>query len=188
MSLPRCQFGPLPATSSGLSSAHDGTRLRFARSRRAAADADRPLRTAGAAEGRVAGRGCRRGRPRAARRAGGGRRGGVQRLALSDGLDDSKALTALARERLYELILAKATISVAVASRERIDRMNILRASLWAMSRAVRSLACRPDYVLVDGNMMPPGLPCPARRSSTATPCRCRSRRPRSSPRSPATG
>ena len=78
-----------------------------------------------------------------------------------DGLDDSKALTALARERLYELILAKATISVAVASRERIDRMNILRASLWAMSRAVRSLSCRPDYVLVDGNMMPPRLPCP---------------------------
>ena len=77
-----------------------------------------------------------------------------------DGLDDSKRLTLLQRERLYELIIDKGIVSVAVASRARIDRMNILRASLWAMSRAVAGLLQVPDHVLVDGNMEPPGLPC----------------------------
>jgi len=78
------------------------------------------------------------------------------------GLDDSKRLPAAERERLYAIILKRATVSIAVASRERIDRMNILRASLWAMSRAVAGLSCRPDHVLVDGNMLPPDLPCMA--------------------------
>jgi ribonuclease HII len=77
------------------------------------------------------------------------------------GLDDSKRLPPAERERLYELILDRAHVSVAVASRERIDRMNILRASLWAMSRALAGLPCRPDHVLVDGRDLPPGLPCP---------------------------
>jgi ribonuclease HII len=77
------------------------------------------------------------------------------------GLDDSKRLPPAERERLYELILACAHVSVAVASRERIDRMNILRASLWAMSRALAGLPCRPDHVLVDGRDLPPGLCCP---------------------------
>jgi ribonuclease HII len=79
-----------------------------------------------------------------------------------DGLDDSKRLTALQRQALFELILAKGTVSIAVASRARIDRMNILRASLWAMSRAIAGLSCGADHVLVDGNMLPPDLPCPA--------------------------
>ena len=77
-----------------------------------------------------------------------------------DGLNDSKKLTALQRERLYELILKRASVSIAIASRARIDRMNILRASLWAMSRAVAGLLQVPDHVLVDGNMEPPRLPC----------------------------
>ncbi len=76
------------------------------------------------------------------------------------GLNDSKKLTLLQRERLYAEILACASVSIAVASRARIDRMNILRASLWAMSRAVAGLAERPDHVLVDGNMEPPALAC----------------------------
>jgi ribonuclease HII len=79
-----------------------------------------------------------------------------------DGLDDSKRLTALQRQALFEAILAKGHVSVAVASRARIDRMNILRASLWAMSRAIAGLPCGVDHVLVDGNMLPPDLPCPA--------------------------
>ena len=79
-----------------------------------------------------------------------------------EGLDDSKRLTATERERLFELILAAGTVSIAVAGRARIDRMNILRASLWAMSRAVAGLACRPNHVLVDGNMLPPDLACTA--------------------------
>jgi ribonuclease HII len=79
-----------------------------------------------------------------------------------NGTDDSKKLTAAERERLHDLILDKAHVSVVVASRERVDRMNVLRASLWGMSRAVAGLPVAPDYVLVDGNMLPPGLPCPA--------------------------
>lgn len=78
------------------------------------------------------------------------------------GLDDSKKLAAPERERLYALILERGLVSVVVASRARVDRMNILRASLWGMSRAVAGLPVRPDHVLVDGNMLPPGLPCPA--------------------------
>jgi ribonuclease HII len=77
-----------------------------------------------------------------------------------DGLNDSKKLTPAQRERLYGAILKRASVSVAIASRARIDRMNILRASLWAMSRAVAGLPEKPDHVLVDGNMEPPGLAC----------------------------
>jgi ribonuclease HII len=78
------------------------------------------------------------------------------------GLDDSKRLSAADRERLHDIILERAVVSVVVASRARIDRMNILRASLWGMTRAVLGLPQAPDFVLVDGNMLPPGLPCPA--------------------------
>jgi ribonuclease HII len=77
-----------------------------------------------------------------------------------DGLNDSKKLTLIQRERLYEAILKRASVSIAIASRARIDRMNILRASLWAMSRAVAGLSEKPDHVLVDGNMQPPNLAC----------------------------
>jgi ribonuclease HII len=77
-----------------------------------------------------------------------------------EGIDDSKRLTALARARLYDLIMDKAIVSVAVASRARIDRMNILRASLWAMNRAVRGLYRMPGHVMVDGNMLPPDVGC----------------------------
>ncbi len=78
------------------------------------------------------------------------------------GLDDSKKLSATDRDSLYDLILARGLVSVVVASRARVDRMNILRASLWGMSRAVAGLPVRPDHVLVDGNMLPPGLACRA--------------------------
>lgn len=81
---------------------------------------------------------------------------------IPKGLDDSKRLTPADRDRLYDQILEKGLVSVVVASRARVDRMNILRASLWGMSRAVAGLPLRPDHVLVDGNMLPSGLPCPA--------------------------
>jgi ribonuclease HII len=77
------------------------------------------------------------------------------------GLNDSKKLSPAERQRLYDIIVARAHVSVAVSSRARIDRMNILRASLWAMARALAGLPCRPDHVLVDGRDLPPGLPCP---------------------------
>jgi ribonuclease HII len=67
------------------------------------------------------------------------------------GLNDSKKLTAPEREALYEKITARAQFAIAVASPARIDRDNILRASLWALGRAVAALPVRPRLVLVDG-------------------------------------
>ena len=67
------------------------------------------------------------------------------------GLDDSKKLTPPEREALYEKITARAQFAIAVASPARIDRYNILRASLWALERAVLALPVRPKLVLVDG-------------------------------------
>ena len=72
------------------------------------------------------------------------------------GLKDSKKLSARARERLYDEILAKALCCrIAQASVEEIDRLNILQATLLAMRRAVEGLRLRPQLVLVDGNRAP---------------------------------
>jgi ribonuclease HII len=65
------------------------------------------------------------------------------------GLDDSKKLDPPTREKLYAKICA--TAEVAVAPPARIDRDNILRASLWALARAVAALPVRPRLVFVDG-------------------------------------
>jgi ribonuclease HII len=67
------------------------------------------------------------------------------------GLDDSKRLTPERREVLYERICARAQVAVALAPPARIDRDNILRASLWALARAVRALPVKPCLVFVDG-------------------------------------
>jgi ribonuclease HII len=69
------------------------------------------------------------------------------------GLNDSKKLDAEEREKLYAKICATAQVSIAFGSTARIDRDNILRASLWALARAVRALPCTPKMVYVDGNM-----------------------------------
>ncbi|SFB97680.1 RNase HII [Polaromonas sp. OV174] len=72
------------------------------------------------------------------------------------GLADSKKLTALKREKLYDEIRAKALCcSVAMASVEEIDRLNILQATMLAMKRAVEGLRLKPNKVLVDGNRLP---------------------------------
>ncbi|NEW99878.1 ribonuclease HII [Rhodopseudomonas sp. BR0G17] len=67
------------------------------------------------------------------------------------GLDDSKRLTAEKREALFDEICATAQVSVVYASPERINRDNILRASLWALTRAVHALPEMPRHVFVDG-------------------------------------
>jgi ribonuclease HII len=67
------------------------------------------------------------------------------------GLDDSKRLTPERRAVLYERICARAQVAVALAPPARIDRDNILRASLWALARAVAALPVRPLLVFVDG-------------------------------------
>src|SRR5580693_2015542 len=77
------------------------------------------------------------------------------------GLDDSKKLNAAMREKLYARICASAHVAVAFAPPARIDRDNILQASLWALARAVAALPIRPQLVLVDG------------RDPIVTPCDC---------------
>ena len=73
------------------------------------------------------------------------------------GLADSKTLTALRRERLYDEIMAKSICcAIAEASAVEIDQINILQATLLAMRRAVEGLRLRPHLVLVDGNRLPP--------------------------------
>jgi ribonuclease HII len=67
------------------------------------------------------------------------------------GLDDSKKLDPETREKLYAKICASAEVAVAFAPPSRIDRDNILRASLWALARAVAALPVRPRLVFVDG-------------------------------------
>jgi len=83
---------------------------------------------------------------------------------IPEGLDDSKRLTAQARERLFaELSDCALAISVASLSATAIDRINILRASLEAMRRALAGLSMAPALALADGRDVPPGLPCPGR-------------------------
>jgi ribonuclease HII len=72
------------------------------------------------------------------------------------GLADSKKLTALQRDRLYDEIRGKALCyAVAQASVQEIDELNILQATLLAMRRAVLGLRLLPKLVLVDGNRLP---------------------------------
>ncbi|MFY8126017.1 MAG: ribonuclease HII [Hydrogenophaga sp.] len=72
------------------------------------------------------------------------------------GLADSKKLTPLRRERLYDEIMAHALCcSIAQASVEEIDELNILQATMLAMQRAVQGLRLKPNKVLVDGNRLP---------------------------------
>ena len=77
-------------------------------------------------------------------------------LHMIQGLADSKTLSEARRERLYEEIRARALCcSIAEASVEEIDTLNILQATLLAMRRAVEGLRLKPARVLVDGNRLP---------------------------------
>ena len=72
------------------------------------------------------------------------------------GLNDSKKLTAKRREKLFDEIKAKALcFSIAEATVQEIDEINILQATLLAMKRAVEGLRLKPVKVLVDGNRLP---------------------------------
>ncbi|HEY3910046.1 MAG TPA: ribonuclease HII [Stellaceae bacterium] len=80
---------------------------------------------------------------------------------LRDELDDSKLLTADAREACFRALQrcvarGAARVGVGAASAREIDRINILRAALTAMARAAEALEIRPDLALVDGNIAPP--------------------------------
>ena len=80
------------------------------------------------------------------------------------GLNDSKKLTALRREKLFDEIRAQALCcSIAEATVQEIDELNILQATLLAMRRAVEGLRLKPQKVLVDGNRLPVlKIPCEA--------------------------
>jgi len=78
------------------------------------------------------------------------------------GLTDSKLLAADARERYADAVMSIGLVSIGVASVEEIDRLNIYRANLLAMQRAVAGLGNPPDTALVDGRALP-ALPCETR-------------------------
>ena len=77
---------------------------------------------------------------------------------IPPGLDDSKKLKEYQREALFAPIMATAQVGVAMADVARIDRDNILAATLWAMAEALRQLG-DVSLALVDGNRAPQ-LPC----------------------------
>lgn len=77
---------------------------------------------------------------------------------IPEGLNDSKKLSPKKRQALNDELLLCADVSIAHASVEEIDALNILRASHLAMERAVSGLKQSPDHLLIDGNMIPKGL------------------------------
>ena len=81
---------------------------------------------------------------------------------IPPGIDDSKKLSAAQREALYDAISTAAQIGIGIADAARIDRDNILAATLWAMAEAVAALPFPPALALVDGNRAP-ALTCPVR-------------------------
>jgi ribonuclease HII len=80
----------------------------------------------------------------------------LDELKPIQGLADSKKLSAKRREKLFDEIRAKALcFSIAEATVEEIDTLNILQATMLAMKRAVEGLRLKPHKVLVDGNRLP---------------------------------
>ena len=79
-----------------------------------------------------------------------------------DGLRDSKALSASRRDALFDAILASCHVGIGRAELDEIENLNILHASLLAMTRAVVNLPVQAGFALIDGNKLPKDLPCPA--------------------------
>lgn len=87
----------------------------------------------------------------------------LDRAAIPEGIADSKRLSAPRRAALAEALIASAAVGIGMASVEEIDALNVLNAAELAMRRAVEALARAPAAALIDGNRVPPGLPCRAR-------------------------
>ncbi len=81
---------------------------------------------------------------------------------IPEGLNDSKKLSAKRRQALDVALRERAEIALGEASVAEIDELNILRASHLAMTRAVQALDPAPDFLLIDGNMIPRGLKLPS--------------------------
>lgn len=84
----------------------------------------------------------------------------LDKKRVPKGIDDSKQMTAEAREEAYARIMDCAVVGVGEASVDEIDLVNIRQATHLAMARAVRALAPAAAFALVDGNDAP-ALPCP---------------------------
>ena len=82
---------------------------------------------------------------------------------IPNGLDDSKKLSAKKRQVIYTQILKSSLVGISHVSAKEIDRINILQASLLAMTRALIMLKRQPDFALIDGNKIPRGLPFAAK-------------------------
>jgi len=82
---------------------------------------------------------------------------------IPEGLNDSKLMTPEARADRYEAIMATSIVSVVIGPVKRIDRDNILQASLWGMRAAYRRLGVPAGSALIDGNIIPHRFPCKAR-------------------------
>lgn len=81
-----------------------------------------------------------------------------------DGLNDSKKLSEKKREKLYDIIIDKAVAyDIQLVDNEIIDEINILQATMLAMTNAVNSLSVKPDFVIIDGNRLPEQLEIPAK-------------------------
>ena len=82
----------------------------------------------------------------------------LPRGLVIEGVDDSKKLTPAKRKELYHILTKHPDIifGIGVVESGLIDEMNILRASLHAMALAVKELSEEPDYLLIDGNHLPP--------------------------------
>ena len=78
---------------------------------------------------------------------------------IPSGIADSKLLKEADRERVFDTLQKAALVGVGIADVARIDRDNILAATMWAMADAVRALGIEPAFALVDGNRAP-SLPC----------------------------
>lgn len=83
---------------------------------------------------------------------------------IIEGVNDSKKLTEKKREQLFDVIKEKAlSYSIAWASVEEIESINILNAAMLAMKRAVEGLDVKADFAYIDGNKTPPiDIPCEA--------------------------
>jgi ribonuclease HII len=75
--------------------------------------------------------------------------------SIPHGIADSKVLMVDEREAIFPHIMASALVGIGIADVERIDRDNILNATMWAMVKAVEALSTRPRLALIDGNKAP---------------------------------
>ena len=79
----------------------------------------------------------------------------VRDFSFSNVVDDSKKMSAAAREAVFDEILSKCRVGIGVVEPDRIDEINILEATLQAMQEAVMKLGETPDGLLIDGNKSP---------------------------------